>query len=426
MSNLVAVCAENEIQSSLDVDVRRNPLVASRAERPKGERARELLRTRGVEVTPETFGTTPTNKLSLLRGITDSFFPTKLEESLYGDFHDAIQTSWRYADPLGTAAAARYNAFAEAIRTASPVSMPMAKHRGEGFLLCCSSGSAGLRFVERAADELGRSISFAKNPNGEDIPYWPAMVVQWPSCGTEQKFYANFLSTFDGTLGRGSYFKSLFRPTAKKETRPIYVMGLASIVNVGILFVTGATSRNFHFDNSERILAFLEEFMGRTGIPVVFTCTAPVYEQIVLMGSIFGSLSSGGTEEILWLDASSAFHADANLHLLNQSLMWEQTTHVPSAVLDCASACAHGSREALNVFYRLLHIAAVRKDKNDPEVLLPGVASTMKTQSDQLQRVASYLTSFFSTRAAEGGPRKPDGSAWSDFLSLNVYRAMGV
>ncbi|MFL9869234.1 hypothetical protein PQR67_34120 [Paraburkholderia fungorum] len=425
MSNLAPTNSVRAIECRSDAIVRSNPLVAFYAERPKGTRAGELLRTVGVVPTAEALAASPTEKVSLLQRIDESFYPTKMEESLYGDFHDAIRTSWQHADPLSPAAAMRYTGFARAVQSVSLVAMPKARHCGKGFLLCCASGSAGLRFVERAADALGASLNYVKSVDGEDIPYWPAMTVLWPSCGTVDQFYANFVSTFDGNLQRSSYFKALFRPTAKKITRPIFVMALSSIVNVGILIVSGAFSRNFHPEKSEAILLFLQEFMTYTGIPVVLTCTAPIYEQIVHMGPLFGALTSGGNEEIQWLDTSSAFHGNANLHLFNQSLMWKPVNLVPAEVLDCAAMCAHGSREALNLFYRLLHLAAVRKPRETPEGLLEDVAKTMTRQTDQLQRVASYLCTFFSTKTGAAA-KKPDGSAWSDFLSVDVYRRMGV
>ncbi|NYH26012.1 hypothetical protein [Paraburkholderia bryophila] len=420
MSNLTSPNPVSAIQSYSGAIARSNPLVEAYAERPKGTRAGELLRTAGVVPTAEAYAKSPTEKLSLLHQIDSSFYSTKMEESLFGDFHDAIRTSWLHADPLSPAAAMRYAGFAKAVQSANLVAMPKAKYPGRGFLLCCASGSAGLRFVERAAEVLGPSLNYVR-----DIPYWPVMTVQWPSCGTVDQFYANFVATFDGNLQRASYFKTLFRPTAKKTSRPIFVMALASIVNVGILIVSGAFSRNFHPAKSETLLLFLQEFMGFTGIPVIFTCTAPVYEQVVHMGPVFGSLTSGGYEEIQWLDISSGFHGNVNLHLFNQSLTWQPANRVPDAVLDCAVMCTHGSREALNHFYRLLHVAAVRQPQATPEQLLPDVAKTMRKQTDQLQRVASYLCTTLSAKSRAEG-KKQDGAAWSDFLSLDVYREMGV
>lgn len=403
-----------------------NVLLARCAARPTGARAFEMLRSEGVRVTSDMHALSPTSKLSLLQHVDESFYPTKLEQTLYCDFHDAIRAVWEHADPASPTAIRRYRAFADAIQSASPVLMPTAKFPGKGYVLCCATGSAGTRFVERSVIALGAHLDYARSPEGDEIPYWPAMVVQWPSCGTAEQFQANFLSVIDGNLERGRFLKTVFRNSASKKLRSIYVSALASIVNVGIVFVTGASSANFGPERSQKVLAFIDEFMRTTGISVVFACTPPVYEMLVCMGPICASMTSGGLEEIQWLDTRSQFYAEVNLHLYNQSLVWSPLKKVPPVVLDRAASCTHGSRDALNVFYRLLHTAAIRQGNGvELERLLDGVVKTMTKQTDQLQRVAAFLRSFLDKKC-DSKARLPDGHTWADFLSLDVYRELRV
>ncbi|MEX3981868.1 hypothetical protein AB4Y45_23135 [Paraburkholderia sp. EG287A] len=394
--------------------------------RPTSGTSQKLLSNVGVQVTSEARSASPTEKLSLLKRIERSFYPTKLESALHCDFHDVIRMTWENNEPASPAAIAKYQAFADAIQDASPVRMPLAKHRGSGFILRSVIGSGAARYVERSVQALGPSLRNLDSEEPSEIPYWPAMMVSWPSCGTEERFYANFLSIFDGSLPRGSYFKTGFHRAAKRALRPIYVMALASIANIGILFVTGVTSANFDFVKSHSVLSFLDEFMGQTGTSVVFCCTAPVYEQISAMGPLFTAMTSGGEEEICWLDPSSEFYSEINLNLYNQSLMWEPVDAVPESILQAAVESTHGSREALNTFYRLLHTAAVRQNKEEPDdKFLDDVVKDMVRQTTPCQRVAAFLDEFNQSEKRSDA-KFPKGAQWSDYLSLESYRMLGV
>jgi hypothetical protein len=326
---------------------------------------------------------------------------------------------------------AKYRSFGDAIKSGNPQLMPVAESQGAGYVLCCAGGSGGLRFVERTTQVLGSSMCMLPVGGDTFIPYWPAMVVHWPACGTLDQFHANFASVFDGNARNSQYFRTVFRASAKRATRPIYVTALASIVNVGVLFVVGASSANFKEEKSRNILNFLEEFMRRTGIVVVFVCTAPVYERLERMGTICSSLTTGGLEEIQWLDTKSKFFKTINLNLLNQGLMWDTYDEVPDNLLDIAAKCTYGSREALNSFYRHLHIAAVRaKAKQPSEQLIDSVVKVFLRQTNQLQRVGGFLRAFYAKqneRNSKSGPIKlPDGRVWEDFLALQTLELMGL
>lgn len=406
-----------------------NPLLNIGFARPTSGAAELALRQRGVVVTEDTRALNGTEKLSLLRNVDRHFDATPQEQALHCDFHDAVRATWRLISPLSPENVAKYRSFGDAIKNGNPQLMPVATTQGAGYVICSAGASGGLRFVERTTQVLGSSMRMLP-VEGDFIPYWPAMVVHWPACGSIDQFHANFVSVFDGNAQNSQYFRTIFRPSAKRATRPIYVTALASIANVGVLFVVGASSSNFHQENSRKIFDFLEEFMRRTGITVVFVCTPPVYEKLLYM-SACASLTSGGMEEIKWLDTTSRFFHALNLNLLNQSLVWDAYDEVPGRLLEAAAVCTHGSRDALNSFYRHLHIAAVRaKEKQHPEKLLDGVMKTFLKQSEQLQRVGAFLESFYAAVKAKTGAvaqtKLPDGRVWEDFLSLETLRLMGV
>lgn len=405
-----------------------NPLLNIGFARPTSAAAELSLRQRGVVVTEDTRALTGTEKLSLLRNIDRHFDATPQEQALHCDFYDSVRATWRLINPLSPENVARYRSFGDAIRNGNPQLMPVAATQGAGYVICSVGASGGLRFVERTTHVLGSSMRI--RPAGDDfIPYWPAMVVHWPACGSIDQFHANFVSVFDGNAHNSQYFRTVFRASAKRATRPIYVTALAAIANVGVLFVVGATSSNFHRENSRKICDFLEEFMRRTGISVVFVCTPPVYEKLMYL-SACASLTSGGVEEIKWLDTTSKFFRALNLNLLNQSLVWDAYDEVPGRLLEAAAMCTHGSRDALNVFYRQLHIAAVRaKDKPHPEKLLDGVIKTTLKHTEQLQKVGAFLESFCAGVKANAGAvaqaKLPNGRIWEDFLSLDTLQLMG-
>ncbi|MGF6654932.1 hypothetical protein OKW34_005522 [Paraburkholderia youngii] len=409
-----------------------NPLLQISPTRPTSVAAELALRERGIDVTEEARALNGTEKLSLLRSVDRHFDATPQEQALHCDFHDAVRTTWAKINPLRPENVARYRSFGDAIKSGNPQLMPVAQSQGAGYVLCCAGGSGGLRFVERTTQVLGSSMSVL--PVGDDtfIPYWPAMVVHWPACGTLDQFQANFISVFDGNARDSQYFRTVFRASAKRATRPIYVTALASIVNVGVLFVVGASSSNFKEDKSRNILGYLEEFMRRTGIVVVFVCTAPVYEKLEHMGTICSSLTTGGMEEIQWLDTKSKFFQTINLNLLNQGLMWDTYDEVPGYLLNVASKCTYGSREALNTFYRYLHIAAVRaKAKQPSEQLIESVVKVFMRQTNQLQKVGGFLGEFYAKqneRNGKSGPttKLPDGRVWEDFLALQTLELMGL
>ncbi|MGA7779106.1 MAG: hypothetical protein WCA85_15555 [Paraburkholderia sp.] len=410
--------------------LRANPLLQIYPTRPTAGEAEAELRERGVEVTKETRSLSGTEKVGLLNRIDMHFDATPLEQALHCDFYDAVRITWAKINPLSPENVARFRSFGDAIKAGNPQLMPVATRKGTGYLLRCVAQSGGLRFIERTTQILGSSMRTLPLDDENFIPFWPTMVVHWPACGTLDQFEANFVSVFDGGAGNGQYFRTVFRATAKRATRPIYVTALAAIANVGILFVVGASSSTFHEEKSRKILDFLEEFMRRTGIAVVFVCTAPVYEKLVYMGTVCSSLTNGALEEIQWLDTDSKFFHTMNLNLLNQSLQWETYDTVPGGLLEAAASCTHGSREALNSFYRNLHIAAVRaKARHPSEQLIEGVVRAFVKQTDQLQRVAGFLGEFYAKqkeRSGKNGPvRLPNGRVWQDFLSMETLEMMG-
>lgn len=427
-SGETSLSLQTEPASAAKWDRRANPLLAIDAIRPTAKTARELLQIRGIEVTSETKALSRTEKLTLTANLDQSFEATPLEQAIYGDLHDAVRATWAKVNPLSPAAIERTSGFGDAIRTANPKHVPTAKIRGQGFVLCCAAESGGLRFVERTTELLGQSLRFLSLDVDTDVPYWPAMVVRWPACGTDEQFHANFLAAFDANASGSRFFSTAFRSTAKKVMRPIYVSALAAMANVGLLFVVGANYSNFHSEKSRKLLLFLDEFMAQTGISVVFVCTAPVYERLLQMGTVGASLTSGSWEEIQWLVPESAFFREVNHSLWKQSLVWDEPDDIPEDVLAAAAEVTHGSRDALCRFHRMLQIAAIRDTKRQKPVdLLNGVVREFRRQTEQLQRVGQFLRDFYERAGKKDTPVRatPAGNVWADFLSVDTCRALG-
>lgn len=411
------------------VDRRANPLLTIDAVRPTSKVAEGLLQVRGIEATAEARALDRTEKLTLTANLDRTFDATPQEQALHGDFHDAIRGTWAKLNPLSPEAISRIHSFADAVRNSDPSFLPTANTAGAGFVLSCTAGSGGLRFVERTTEMLGSRLRFLRLEDATEVPYWPAMVVHWPACGTHDAFQANFMAAFDGNTVGSRFFRTVFRPAMKRVIRPIFVCALAAMANLGVLFVVGANSSNFDSQKSEKLLLFLQEFMATTGIPVVFVCTPPVYERLLYMGSLGASLMSGGVEEIQWLTPTGEFFTRVNLGLMNQGLAWGHYDAVPDSILSAAAALTHGSREGLYRFHKTLQIAAIRDARGrEPEQLLDGVAKTFARQTEQLQFVGQFLQQFHSRRRSKDAPslKMQDVSCWADFLSRDVYRTIGA
>lgn len=416
-------------QSTALVDMRANPLLTIDAVRPTSKVAEGLLQAKGIEATAEAKALDRTQKLTLTANLDRTFDATPQEQALHGDFHDAIRGTWAKLNPLSPQAISRIHAFADAVRNSDPSFLPTANSAGTGFVLSCTAGSSGLRFVERTTEVLGSKLDFLKVEEGTEVPYWPAMVVHWPACGTHDAFQANFMAAFDGNTVGSRFFRTVFRPAMKRVIRPIFVCALAAMANLGILFVVGANSSNFDSDKSLKLLLFLQEFMATTGIPVVFVCTPPVYDRLLYMGSLGASLMSGGVEEIRWLTPTGEFFNRVNLGLMNQGLAWEQYDAVPSAILDAAAALTYGSREGLYRFHKTLQIAAIRDtEARKPEQLLDGVARTFARQTEQLQFVGQFIDEFYDGKKRKDRPprKMQEAFLWADFLSRDVLRVIGA
>ncbi|WP_158900099.1 hypothetical protein [Burkholderia sp. L27(2015)] len=395
-----------------------NPLVRSYPIRPTSIEADHGLRVDGVVATNQARNLSKTEKISALKLVDTSFYPTRLESALHADIHDAVLTTWSKVNPLSAAAVARYHQFGKAIEAGKLSLMPRACEAGRGLTLCSVTGSSGNRLALRSSHLLGNKLEWLPVEADRKIPFWPAMVVQWPLCGTLEQFHANFLAAFDAHVD-GQYFLTNFRQNAKAQRRSVYVVGLAALANVGVLFVTGACAANFDYKKSIKLLSFLNEFMASSGISVVFVCTAPVCDQLLYTGGIGAALMSGGIEELNWLEIKSEFWSDISLRYYNQSLMWKPVTRVAEDVAQAAAACSRGSRDILGIFYRQLHVAAVRRDAREPsEELLSDVKETVKRQSRQMQFAADEIASGILKKG-----KVNSANLWGDFMPLDSYRA---